>query len=289
MGDNRRRVWPKHAVGNGQRKEVKTPNTAKRRKGGAVPFTAPQCLKIFEHLSRSERWRDCALFSVGIDTLLRSSDLLSLTLGDIQYSDGSFREAFTVTQKKTKEPVEVTLTPESIWALHRWLAERTGLDQHSLLFPGRRPGSPLSLRRYQFLVKEWASSIGLPPDDYSSHSLRKTKSTLVHEKNRDVEESRILLGHRRLSSTSTYLGAAKRRALKTARGIRLFEKASLFGRGSSTPDARDEIDRLLEEFMTRIAEVDREFRDDDRLRAVYDFICEIRGSGGRELSDKWRS
>ncbi|TFY99757.1 hypothetical protein EZ242_11495 [Ramlibacter rhizophilus] len=76
----------------------------------------------------------------------------------------------------------------------------------SYLFPGRRVERNLSVRQYSRIVKGWASCIGLDQNRYGTHSLRRTKATLIYKRTKNIRAIQLLLGHTKLESTVRYLG-----------------------------------------------------------------------------------
>jgi len=55
-------------------------------------------------------------------------------------------------------------------------------------------------------VKSWVTQLGLDPAEYGTHSLRRTKATLVYRRTRNLRAVQLLLGHTKLESTVRYLG-----------------------------------------------------------------------------------
>ena len=69
------------------------------------------------------------------------------------------------------------------------------------MFPGRRgPDQHLTTRRFR-LVGEWVSSIGLDPRKYATHSMRRTKATLIYRRTGNLRAVQLLLGHTKIEST----------------------------------------------------------------------------------------
>jgi integrase len=162
--------------------------------------------------------RDLALFSMGIDTMLRGSDLLGLKVEDVPDHTGKVVEQCTICQQKTGKSTVVALLPSRRQVLTQWIAVSGKLPWHSL-FTGVRPQQlqPLSTPQYRRLVKRWAAYARLAPRQFSTHSLRRTKATLVYQHTHNIEVVRQLLGQSSVAATSTYLGIAKRDALEMAR------------------------------------------------------------------------
>jgi integrase len=136
------------------------------------------------------------------------------------YSNGSVVEEFQVQQQKTGDGVRVALSPNTIEILMRWIAE-SGKGKDDYLFTGLRRSQHKAITRegYRLLVKQWMKSANLDPAPYSTHSLRRTKASIIYDQTQNVEAVRILLGQHSVSSTSHYLGLGKSDALKIAKSV----------------------------------------------------------------------
>jgi site-specific recombinase XerD len=91
------------------------------------------------------------------------------------------------------------------------------LEPNSYLFNSRRKSSShLSTRQYAKLLKDWVAAIGLDPHAYGTHSLRRTKATLIYRRTKNLRAVQLLLGHTKLESTVRYLGIELDDALEIA-------------------------------------------------------------------------
>jgi integrase len=100
-----------------------------------------------------------------------------------------------VIQQKTGRPVQFEITADARTSLLAWL-ERRGGNVDDFAFPSRvNPASHLSPRQYARLVDEWVTSIGLRPEEYGTHSLRRTKASIIYKATGNVRAIQILLGH----------------------------------------------------------------------------------------------
>ena len=109
-------------------------------------------------------------------------------------------------QQKTGQPVKFELTDQTREAIEAWIAE-TELASGQFLFPSRMTRSPhISTRQYARIVKSWVARIGLDPGDYGTHTLRRTKATLIYKRTKNLRAVQLLLGHTKLESTVRYLG-----------------------------------------------------------------------------------
>ena len=121
-----------------------------------------------------------------------------------------------VVQHKTQQPVRFELTEQTRDAIEAWV-DRAALNPDDYLFPSRVPGSAhLSTRQYARFVKRWAAMISRNPMEYGTHSLRRTKATLVYRRTKNLRAVQLLLGHTKLESTIRYLGIEVDDALELA-------------------------------------------------------------------------
>jgi integrase len=88
------------------------------------------------------------------------------------------------------------------------------------MFTGRRgPGRSMTTRQYARLVSEWIASIGLDPHLFGTHSLRRTKATLIYRRTGNLRAVQLLLGHTKIESTVRYLGIEVDDALAIAEQV----------------------------------------------------------------------
>jgi integrase len=166
------------------------------------------------------RPRDLALFDVAIDSKLRGCDVVSLRVTDV-VTAGMPRRRAIVLQQKTGRPVQFELTDQTRQSIARWLDRRPG-HGGDWLFPSRRwPGRHLSTRQYARLVKFWVAMIQLEPSGYGTHSLRRTKVSLLYKKTGNLRACQLLLGHTKLESTVRYLGVELDDALLMSEALEL--------------------------------------------------------------------
>jgi len=195
-----------------QDSEKSTPATSKRipwNKGkltGAKPPLRPKHVwSIRTKLQMTDRKRDLALFNLAIDSKLRGCDVVALKVEDIA-PHGYAVERVTVRQKKTGRPVRFEVTEQTRQAVDEYLRS-TNRKQGQFLFPAqRRPEEALSTRQYARVLADWISGIGLDPCVYGTHSLRRTKATLIYRRTGNLRAVQLLLGHTKIESTVCYLG-----------------------------------------------------------------------------------
>jgi len=77
----------------------------------------------------------------------------------------------------------------------------------------------MSTRQYARLVARWINGIGLDSSFFGTHSLRRTKATLIYRRTGNLRAVQLLLGHTKLESTVRYLGIDVDDALAIAEQI----------------------------------------------------------------------
>ena len=183
--------------------------------GQKAPLKLKESWAIRVRLELSNRIRDLALFNLAIDSKLRACDLVKLKVRDISHGDRISSRAI-VMQQKTERPVQFEITEQTRKSISEWLQLAT-LRSDSYLFPSRLHESPhLSTRQYARIVNEWVEEIGLDPINYGTHTMRRTKASLIYRRTKNLRAVQLLLGHTKLESTVRYLGIEVDDALEMA-------------------------------------------------------------------------
>jgi site-specific recombinase XerD len=95
--------------------------------------------------------------------------------------------------------------------------ERRGGALDDYVFPSRVDhATHISTRQYARLVDEWVTGIWLRREDYGTHSLRRTKASIIYKQTGNLRAVQILLGHTKIESTVRYLGVDVEDALALA-------------------------------------------------------------------------
>ncbi|WP_053868068.1 tyrosine-type recombinase/integrase [Pseudomonas putida] len=188
-------------------------------KGKLVGQKAPLRLKdiwaIRVRLQIAQDTRDLALFDLAIDSKLRACDLTKLRVRDVAHGEHVSSRAM-VMQQKTQRPVQFEITEQTRLALEAWI-HQARLHSEDCLFPSRLHASVhLSTRQYARIVKAWIKAIGLDPAMYGTHTMRRTKASLIYRRKKKLRAVQLLLGHTKLESTVRYLGIEVDDALEVA-------------------------------------------------------------------------
>ena len=110
----------------------------------------------------------------------------------------------------------MSITDATREAVSSWI-NRAHLRSEDFLFPSRVHSSPhLGTRQYARIVDGWVEEIGLDPAEYGTHSMRRTKASLVYRRTKNLRAVQLLLGHTKLESTVRYLGIEVEDALEMA-------------------------------------------------------------------------
>ena len=161
------------------------------------------------------------LLNLSVDLMLRSSDLLSLRVKDVINESGSIKTEVLVKQKKTgKTTLNIPLSKNSLDVIKKHLVDK---KQDDFIFMGQMGHfmkKPICSQQYARIVKGWMRKLGLEDvSEYSTHSMRKTKPSVIYDKTHNVDAVRRLLGQSSVTATSSYLGVTDNSALELARSI----------------------------------------------------------------------
>ncbi len=183
--------------------------------GQKSPLRLRDIWAIRVRLQLGKKARDLALFNLAIDSKLRACDLVKLRVRDIAQGTRVARRAI-VLQQKTQRPVQFEITEQTRIAVSDWIA-LASLQSDAFVFPSRLHDSPhLSTRQYARIVDGWICSIGLDVSSYGTHTLRRTKASLIYRRTKNLRAVQLLLGHSKLESTVRYLGIEVEDALEMA-------------------------------------------------------------------------
>ncbi|MGF6508533.1 tyrosine-type recombinase/integrase [Paraburkholderia sp. 32] len=169
--------------------------------GQKPPLRPKDVWAIRIHLQNAHAVRDLALFNLAIDSKLRGCDLVSLRVRDVTHINQVLPRA-QVVQRKTQRPVQFELSEPTRSAVRAWL-DKAVLRSEQYLFPSRLSASPhLSTRQYARMISRWVSAAGLDPTVYGTHSMRRTKATLIYKRTKNLRAVQLLLGHSKIEAIS---------------------------------------------------------------------------------------
>ncbi|MFI4890385.1 MAG: tyrosine-type recombinase/integrase [Steroidobacterales bacterium] len=183
--------------------------------GQKTPLKLKDIWAIRVRLELSNRKRELALFNLALDSKLRGCDLVRLRVRDVAHGDRIAARAI-VMQSKTQRPVQFEITEPTRLSVFVWIRQ-AGLKTEDYLFPSRLHVSPhLSTRQYARIVETWVREIGLDAGAYGTHTMRRTKASLIYRRTKNLRAVQLLLGHSKLESTVRYLGIEVDDALEMA-------------------------------------------------------------------------
>jgi len=185
--------------------------------GARPPLRPKHVWAIRTRLLLERRIRDLAMFNLAIDSKLRGCDVVAVKVEDVA-PNGYTMDRATVRQKKTGRPVKFELTDQTRQAVDDYL-KAASKKPGEFLFIGRRLGQCMTTRQYARLLSEWIASIGLDPKLFGTHSLRRTKATLIYRRTGNLRAVQLLLGHTKIESTVRYFGIEVDDALAIAEQV----------------------------------------------------------------------
>lgn len=186
--------------------------------GQKAPLRQQEIWSIRARLEIANNLKELALFNLAIDSKLRGCDLVALKVSDVMRS-GDILTRTSVVQQKTGTPVMFEIIAHTRQSLRAWIAHAK-LSYDDYLFPSRKHTVPhLGTRAYDRLVHKWVNSIGLDSSQYGTHSMRRTKVSILYKRDKNLRAIQLLLGHKKIESTVRYLGIDVQDALEAAENL----------------------------------------------------------------------
>ena len=149
------------------------------------------------------------LLSLGYGCGLRAGEIVRLKVKHIDRAQNVIR----IEQSKGRKDRNVMLSDEMLGLLRQWWKARRSYDTHLLplqeqfLFPGRKPGTPMTTRQLSRLFRETAEAAGTKKG-VTLHTLRHSFATHLLEDNTHIRTLQALLGHAKLETTARYAHVA---------------------------------------------------------------------------------
>jgi len=149
------------------------------------------------------------LLSLGYGCGLRAGEVVRLKVKHID----SAQKIIRIEQSKGRKDRNVMLSPETLDLLRQWWKTRprsfdsTTPIEERWLFPGRRPGKPMTTRQLNRLFHEAADAAGIRKG-VTPHALRHSFATHLLERGTDIRVIQALLGHDKLDTTARYTRVA---------------------------------------------------------------------------------
>lgn len=173
--------------------------------GQKLPLKLEEIWSIRIRLELANNLRELTMFNLALDCKLRACDFIKLKVLDVAHGAIIQSRAMLI-QQKIGSSVQFELTQKTRKSLQEWIAQKS-LKSGDYLFGSRvKKGCHLTTRQYARIVKRWITSIGLDTTLYGTHSMRRTKASLIYKKTKNLRADQILLGHTKLESTVRYLG-----------------------------------------------------------------------------------
>jgi site-specific recombinase XerD len=149
------------------------------------------------------------LLSLGYGCGLRASEIVRLKVKHIDSAQSIIR----IEQSKGRKDRNVMLPDEMLDLLRQWWKVRPSrydagiAPQERWLFPGKRPGKPMTTRQLNRLFHEAADAAGIRKH-VTVHTLRHSFATHLLDGGTDIRKIQVLLGHEKLDTTARYLHVA---------------------------------------------------------------------------------
>jgi integrase len=179
-------------------------------------------LAIKNNLKEEKEYRNYLLFTMGVNSALRSNDLRNLKVSDVLDSKGDIKKYLYTRVKKTKREIKITINKAMREAITYYLSKAKVFDPGQFLFKSKRSDKAIDNVALFYLMKKWTKAVDLVNEHYSAHSLRKTwgyQARVYH--GASIEMISEKLGHRSTKVTRRYIGISQEEVNKMEEEINI--------------------------------------------------------------------
>lgn len=167
-------------------------------------------LAIKSNLKDKKEYRDYTLFTIGINSALRASDLLKLKISDVLDDQGNIKQYIYLRVQKTNRELKIRINKAMREAINYYMKGAKVFDPYQFLFKSKRSDKAIDNVALWYLIKKWTKAVGLKGERFSSQSLRKTwgyQARVYH--GASIEMVSEKLGHRSTKVTKRYIGISQ--------------------------------------------------------------------------------
>ena len=167
------------------------------------PIRDKEKIEQMKKYLKSHSLRDYTLFTLGINSGLRISDLLRFNIEDIVDANGKVRDRVTVREKKTSKIKTFPFSSNVIQALTEYIASID--SSQTVLFRSRKGEKSITRQQAYRILNKAAKEIGIT-ESIATHSLRKTMGYHAYMAGVDVTRIQSILNHSSPKETLRYIG-----------------------------------------------------------------------------------
>lgn len=169
------------------------------------PIRDEKKIDAMKKVLKSSSLRDYCLFTLGINSGLRISDLLNLSVSDVMNDKGHIKDRVTLREQKTGKAKDFPFGTTTKKALKEYLDSRTDIEPTQCLFPSRKGGTPITRQQAYRIMNDAARAVGIE-DQIGTHTLRKTFGYHAYKQGIDITRLQYLLNHSSPAITLRYIG-----------------------------------------------------------------------------------
>ena len=168
------------------------------------PIRDKNQIEAMKKVLKASSLRDFALFTLGINSGLRISDLLKLQVLDVTDEKAKINDRISLREKKTGKLKAFPIGETTKKALKEYLSS-VSLDPEQPLFPSRKGKGPLTRQQAYRILNSAARMVGVK-DQIGTHTLRKTFGYHAYKDGHDITRIQKLLNHSTPTVTLAYIG-----------------------------------------------------------------------------------
>jgi integrase len=168
------------------------------------PIRNKKVIEQIKKILKATNLRNYCLFTVGINSGLRISDLLNLKIYDVLMEDGKVKDRITIQEHKTGKSKNFPIADTAKKAILEYLNTRD-FQKDEPLFLSRKGNRAINRQQANKIINDITRLIGLE-GRFGTHSLRKTFGYHAYQSGIDISILQKLFNHSAPSVTLAYMG-----------------------------------------------------------------------------------
>lgn len=168
------------------------------------PIRDVKQITAIKKILKASNLRDYCLFTVGINSGLRISDLLSLAVNNVM-ENNKVKDRITIREQKTGKSKDFPLGDTSKKALGEYISSLGEIEPERPLFASRKGDKAITRQQAYRILNDAARAVGIT-DQIGTHTMRKTFGYHAYLQGVDITRIQQLLNHSSPKVTLRYIG-----------------------------------------------------------------------------------
>ena len=159
--------------------------------------------KMIKYLEKRND-RDALLFRIGLNTILRISDIITLKYSELFDSNGRVRTYLNLQEQKTSKSKKIKLNKLIRTEIKKYAVSRQLSQDDFLFYSMKNKSKHIDRTNAWRVLKRGANAVGI--ENFGTHSMRKTLAYYIYQSTKNLSLVMKMLNHQNPAVTLRYIG-----------------------------------------------------------------------------------